>query len=101
MPRIHASKLGIACGTTRRLKRCDVIRELHRLGDKLRSVVGPDVSGNAPQDQQVGQNIDYMDRLEVAGDTDRKADDRRGPITLHKQCGLIHDGCGPHLVHVK
>jgi hypothetical protein len=69
MPRLHASKLGIACGTTRRLKRCDVIRELHRLGDELRSVVGPDVSGNAPQDEEVGQNVDHVDRLELAGDT--------------------------------
>src|SRR5262245_12308730 len=46
---------------------------LHRLGDELRSVVGPDVSGNAPQDEQVGQNVDYIDRLELAGDTDRQA----------------------------
>src|SRR5215510_91117 len=43
---------------------------LHRLGDELRSVVGPDVSGNAPQDEEVGQNVDYIDRLELAGDTD-------------------------------
>src|SRR5262249_42339775 len=46
---------------------------LHRLGDELRSVVGPDVSGNAPQDEQVGQNVDHIDRLELAGDTDRQA----------------------------
>jgi hypothetical protein len=30
---------------------------LHRLGDELRSVVGPDVSGNAPQDEEVGQIV--------------------------------------------
>src|SRR5262249_20243531 len=40
---------------------------LHRLGEELRSVVGPDVSGNAPQDEQVGQNVDHIDRLELAG----------------------------------
>src|SRR5262245_54891829 len=45
---------------------------LHRLGDELRSVVGADVSGNAPQDEQVGQNVDHIDRLELAGDTDRQ-----------------------------
>src|SRR6516164_8509100 len=45
---------------------------LHRLGDELRSVVGPDVSGNAPQDEEVGQNVDHIDRLELAGDTDRQ-----------------------------
>src|SRR6266516_3315230 len=46
---------------------------LHGLGDELRSVVGPDVSGNAPQDEEVGQNVDDIDRLELAGDTDRQA----------------------------
>src|SRR6476469_2183723 len=46
---------------------------LHRLGDALRSVVGPDVNGNAPQDEQVGQNVDHIDRLELASDTDRQA----------------------------
>jgi hypothetical protein len=45
---------------------------LHGLGDELRSVVGPDVSGNAPQDEEVGQNVDHIDRLELAGDTDRQ-----------------------------
>src|SRR5260221_3670037 len=46
---------------------------LHGLGDELRSVVGPDVSGNAPQDEEVGQNVDHIDCLELAGDTDRQA----------------------------
>src|SRR5262245_17581059 len=45
---------------------------LHSLGDELRSVVGADVSGDAPQDEQVGQNVDHIDRLERAGDTDRQ-----------------------------
>src|SRR5260370_18596476 len=45
---------------------------LHCLGDELRSVVGPHVSGNAPQDEQVVQNVDHIDRLELAGDTDRQ-----------------------------
>src|SRR5262249_27177997 len=45
---------------------------LYRLGDELWSVVGPDVSGNAPQDEQVGQNVDHIDGLELAGDTDRQ-----------------------------
>ena len=46
---------------------------LHGLGDELRSVVGSDVSGDAPQDEEVGQNVDHIDRLELAGDTDRQA----------------------------
>src|SRR5262245_9238952 len=46
---------------------------LRGLGHELRSVVGPDVSGNAPQDEEAGQNVDHIDRLELAGDTDRQA----------------------------
>src|SRR5262249_44128778 len=46
---------------------------LYCLGEELRSVVGPDVSGNALQDEEVGQNVDHIDRLELAGDTDRQA----------------------------
>jgi hypothetical protein len=46
---------------------------LHRLGDELGSVVGADVSGDAAQDEEVGQNVDHIDRLELAGDTDRQA----------------------------
>src|SRR5262249_28390532 len=46
---------------------------VHGLGDELRSVVGTDVSGNATQDEEVAQNIDHIDRLELAGDTDRQA----------------------------
>ena len=45
----------------------------HGLGDELRSVVGPDVSGDASQDEEVGQNVDHIDRLELAGNTDRQA----------------------------
>ena len=46
---------------------------LHGLGDELRSVVGADVTGYAPQDEEVGQNVDDIDCLELAGDTDRQA----------------------------
>jgi hypothetical protein len=46
---------------------------LHGLGDELGSVVGSDVSGNAAQDEEIGQNVDHIDSLEVAGDTDRQA----------------------------
>jgi hypothetical protein len=45
---------------------------LHRLGDELRYVVGPDVSANAPQDEQVGQNVDHIGRFGLAGETDRQ-----------------------------
>ena len=46
---------------------------LYCLGEELRSVVGPNVSGNALQDEEIGQNVDHIDRLELAGDTDRQA----------------------------
>jgi hypothetical protein len=42
---------------------------LHGLGDELRSVVGADVPGDATQDEEVGQNVDHIDRFEFAGDT--------------------------------
>src|SRR5215470_9451122 len=44
---------------------------LDSLGAELRSVVGPDVTGTAAQDEQVGQNVVDIDCFELAGDTDR------------------------------
>jgi hypothetical protein len=35
-----------------------VIHFLHDPGDELRSIVGPDVTGNTPQDEEVRQNVD-------------------------------------------
>jgi hypothetical protein len=46
---------------------------LDSLGDELRSVIGPDVTGTAAQDEEVGQNVDHIDRLELAADADRQA----------------------------
>jgi hypothetical protein len=57
---------------------------LHRLGDELRSVVGPDVSGNGPQDEQVGQNVDHIDRL--ATRSRRRSD---GAVQLHGRGQVI------------
>ena len=45
---------------------------LHGLGDELRSVVGADMTGDTTQDEEVGQNVDHIDGLELAGDTDRQ-----------------------------
>lgn len=39
---------------------------LHRLGNKLRAIIGTDMPGNAAQDKQVGEHIDDIDRLEPA-----------------------------------
>jgi hypothetical protein len=46
---------------------------LHGLGHELRSVVGPDVTGNATHDEEVRQNVDHINRLKLAGDTDCQA----------------------------
>ena len=46
---------------------------LHRRGDKLRPVVGPDMTGNAAQDEQVRERVDDVDRLEPAGDPNGQA----------------------------
>jgi hypothetical protein len=45
---------------------------LQCLGDELRSVAGPDVSRNAPQEEEVGQTVGHIDDLELAGDTDTR-----------------------------
>lgn len=39
---------------------------LHRLGNELRAIIGTDMRGNAAQDEQVGEHIDDIDRLEPA-----------------------------------
>src|SRR3974377_1715277 len=51
--------------------RCDPF--LHRLGYKFRPIVGPYVTRHATQDEEIGQHIDYVDGLELAGDPDRQA----------------------------
>ena len=39
---------------------------LHRLGDKLWAVVRPDMPGDTAQDEQVGEHVDDVDRLQSA-----------------------------------
>jgi len=46
---------------------------LHGFGYKLRSIVGADVTRDAAQDKEIGQHVDYIDGLELAGDPDRQA----------------------------
>src|ERR1700687_2566302 len=50
--------------------RCDPL--LHGLGDELRAIIGSDVARDATQDEEIGQDIDYIDGLELAGDPDRQ-----------------------------
>jgi hypothetical protein len=51
--------------------RCDPL--LHGLGYELRSIVGPNVARHTTQDEEIGQHIDDIDGLELAGDPDRQA----------------------------
>src|ERR1700712_71659 len=46
---------------------------LHRLGDKLGTIVGTNVPGYAAQDEQVREHIDNVDRLEPARYPDSQA----------------------------
>ena len=79
---------------------------LHGLGDELRSVVGPDVPGNAAQDEQVGQNVDHIDGFELAGDTDRQAfvgelvDDVEHPIPASIVGAVLDEVVGPDMIAV-
>jgi len=51
--------------------RCDPL--LHSLGHKLRPVVRPNVARDAAQDEEIGQHVDHIDGLELAGNPDRQA----------------------------
>jgi hypothetical protein len=46
---------------------------LHGLRDELRAVVGTHVSRHATQDEQVGEHVDDVGTLELAGDPDGQA----------------------------
>ena len=79
---------------------------LDSLGDELRSVVGPDVTGNAAQDEQVGQNVDNIDCFELAGDTDRQAfvgklvNDIEDPISASIVGAVLDKVVGPDMIAV-
>ena len=50
--------------------RCNPL--LHSLGHELRPIVGPDVARDAAQDEEIGQHVDHIDGLELAGNPDRQ-----------------------------
>src|SRR3712207_7134030 len=50
-----------------------LFRSLHRLGHELGAVVRADVPGHAAQEEQVGQHVDDICRLELAPDPDGQA----------------------------
>ena len=79
---------------------------LHGLGDELRSVVGPDMTGNAAQDEQVRQNVDDIDCFELAGDTGRQAfvgklvNDIEHPISASIVGAVLDKIVGPDVITV-
>ena len=79
---------------------------LHGLGDELRSVVGADMTGDATQDEEVGQNVDHIDRLKLAGDTDRQAfmgelvNDTEHPISASIVGAVLNKVVGPDVITV-
>ena len=83
---------------------CDPL--LHGLGDELRSVVGADVTGDATQDEEVGQNVDDIDCFELAGDTGRQAfvgklvNDIEHPISASIVGAVLDKIIGPDVITV-
>src|SRR6266566_1076248 len=80
--------------------------DIDSLGDELGSVVGPNVTGNAAQDEQVGQNVDDIDCFELAGDTDRQAfvgklvNDIEHPISASIVGAVLDKVVGPDVIAV-
>ena len=79
---------------------------LDSLGDELRSIVGPDVTGNAAQDEQIGENVDDIDCFELASDTDRQAfvgklvNDIEHPISASIVGAVLDKVVGPDMIAV-
>ena len=76
----------------------------HGLGDELRAVVGADPGRNAAQDEQVGQDVDDVDRGELAPDPDGQAlagelvqdiEHAEGPAVI---CPVMDEVVGPDMV---
>src|SRR5262249_34915362 len=64
------------------------------------------MSGNAMQDEEVGQNIDHIDRLELAGDTHRQAfmgelvEHVEHPILASVMGAVLNEVVGPDMIAV-
>jgi len=68
---------------------------LHGLGHELWSVVGPDVARHATQDEEIGQHLDHIDGLELAGDPDRQT--FVGELVDHIEHAIFPSIVGPVL----
>jgi hypothetical protein len=79
---------------------------LDRLRNELRAVVGANVAGHATQDEEVGQDIDNVDRFEPSVDPDRQAlmgelvDDVEHPVFLSLVGAVLDKIVTPDVVGV-
>jgi hypothetical protein len=64
------------------------------------------LTGNAAQDEQIGENVDHIDRFELAGDTDRQAfvgklvNDIEDPISASIVGAVLDKVVGPDVITV-
>ena len=62
------------------------------------------MTGDATQDEEVGQNVDHIDRLELAGDTDRQAfvgelvEHVEHPILASVMGAVLDEVVGPDMI---
>jgi hypothetical protein len=77
-----------------------------KVGLEPRTVNEPDMTGNAAQDEQVGQNVDDIDCFELAGDTGRQAfvgklvNDIEHPISASIVGAVLDKIVGPDVITV-
>src|SRR3712207_3441545 len=81
-----------------------LFRSLHRLGHELGAVVRADVPGHAAQEEQVGQHVDDICRLELAPDPDGQAlvgervEDVEQPEPAPVVGAVLHEVVAPDVV---
>jgi hypothetical protein len=97
LPRTTGSDVGGVCAD-----RTDPF--LHRFGDELRTIIGPDVCGNAAQDEQIRERVDDVDRFEPACHPNGQAlmgervDDTEQTDFAPVMGALLEEVVGPDLV---
>ena len=79
---------------------------LHRLGHEFGAVVRTDVTRHAAKNEEVGQDVDHVDRLELAIDADRQAfmgelvDDVEHPVFAALMGAILDEVVGPDVIGI-
>lgn len=79
---------------------------LHGLGNELGTVVGANVPRNSTHDEQIGQHVDHIDRLQLACNPDRQALVRElvehieHPELSAVMRAILDEVVGPHVIAV-